>query len=208
MLSILAVMMLIATVSASAQSSNDVGIVLSSGISIPSAPDGFADERRSGFNIAVGVSIPWTDDLSFILTAEYHSFPVDGGAILNTVGFVAGDPAVHVDNGEGHAMTYGVDAKYLLISDRPLFAPYIIGGVGYFHLTSDDAEVIRVTPQSFNIATVRFGDASAACASIGAGIDVPGGVGGLFIEARYSAAMTSGGTTSFIPVRIGLRGSL
>lgn len=71
--------------------------------------------------------------------------------------------------------------------------PYIIGGVGYYHVT--------VSPTGLGSSSQnKFGF------NVGAGIDFPLGLLAARVEARYNhVSMDGGGTYSYVPITFGIR---
>jgi opacity protein-like surface antigen len=70
-----------------------------------------------------------------------------------------------------------------------IVSPYLIGGVGYYRVSSS---------ATGSVASNDFGfDA-------GAGIKIPLIVFSTFIEARYTRVSETGGSTTFVPVTVGV----
>ena len=68
-------------------------------------------------------------------------------------------------------------------------APYAIGGVGYYRVSSSATGTVASNHFGFNA---------------GAGLDVPLSGFTTFIEARYNRISESGVSTSFVPVTVGV----
>jgi opacity protein-like surface antigen len=76
------------------------------------------------------------------------------------------------------------------IKTAGMLAPYLIGGLGMYNAGSSVSGSTSETKFGFNV---------------GAGLDykLPSGIG-IFLEGRYHSVQTSGATSNFIPVRVGL----
>jgi opacity protein-like surface antigen len=70
--------------------------------------------------------------------------------------------------------------------------PYIIGGVGYYHV-KDDVDALGSFSQN------KFGY------NVGAGIDLPLGVMAARIEARYHHVSLDNGSYTYVPITFGIR---
>lgn len=76
--------------------------------------------------------------------------------------------------------------------------PYVLGGIGYYHLkVKADVPVLGTIESSES--KVGFGG--------GAGIALKVGSGNtrVFVEGKYVSVRTTGGSTNFIPIRAGIR---
>jgi hypothetical protein len=105
---------------------------------------------------------------------------------------------------------FSVDADNVDVKDRMLFGtanavytfktaatsklhPYLIGGVGVYNnkATGDDALT--------NASNTDLG------INAGAGFNIAAGGASLFVEGRFHDVFTSGGSTQFVPLTVGLR---
>jgi len=197
-----------ATMLTYAQSMNDVSLLVSSGVSIPSDPANFAEVRKPGFIVGGGISYPLFSQFLLSVEINYNSFPLNGAKLLSKEGYPDTDPTIHAEEGLQSIVTFSSDMKYLIVPGKTAVAPYVVGGIGVMNLSASDANIIQVKTSSFSLATIKYNDAFAFYSSLGAGIEVSGGEPGLFIEARYCAGFVKSSTTYFIPVRIGFRSSL
>ena len=83
---------------------------------------------------------------------------------------------------------------YALGKQADQMRPYVFGGIGIYNVKID---------------VTGFGSASTSKVGFGGGAGVAFKVGAgstrLFVEGRFTSISTSGGSTSFIPIRAGLR---
>ena len=178
-------------------------LYLGGGIAFPTGPQDFTDGWKMGYNAGGGIGFSISPAVSYILSVGYASFPFDVSGINARYGIPSG-ATVSVDGGSVSGLDVLGDFKFSLMPKG--VSLYLIAGVGYFNLSMSDATV-KVSYQGRSISTTVSSDSkSAFCASGGAGIDVPvNGKIGIFVEGRYFIAFTSGGNTSYVPVRAGVR---
>jgi hypothetical protein len=81
-------------------------------------------------------------------------------------------------------------------SEESAFRPYLIGGGGVYNLKTTGSSTPGTIIQG---GTTKFG------LDGGVGFDFKTGGLGLFVEDRYHHVFTSGGSTSFMPITIGIR---
>jgi len=86
------------------------------------------------------------------------------------------------------------DLVYAFGTAAKQMRPYVLGGLGYYNVKVDVTGV-----GSASESKVGFG--------VGAGLAFKMGVGStrLFVEGKWTTVSTSGTSTSFIPIRVGLR---
>lgn len=93
--------------------------------------------------------------------------------------------------GGGNANIFAVTGNALFnVAAGPDLAPYIIGGAGYYH-----ESVSRTLGGN---AENHFGF------NIGAGLNIPLSGFATFVEARYHRVSENGGSTSFVPISVGI----
>jgi opacity protein-like surface antigen len=147
---------------------------LYAGLAVPTGD--FKDGVNSGYTVggALDLTLPamplaWRGELS------YTNFGLKSDVADGSVSDVSG-------------RVNAVIPMHLIVA-----TPYIIGGVGYYHVTTD---VTNVGSSSDN----KFGY------NVGVGVDLPLGTLGARIEARYHhVSMDGGGAYSYIPITFGLR---
>jgi len=178
-------------------------VYLGGGIAFPTAPQAFKDDYKMGYNLGGGIGFSLSPTVSYMLTVGYASFPFDVSGINARYGIPSG-ATVSVDGGTVSGLDVLGDFKFSLMPKG--VSVYLIAGVGYFNMSMSDATV-KVSYQGHSSSTTVSSDSkSAFCASGGAGVDVPvSGKIGVFVEGRYFIAFTSGGNTSYVPVKAGVR---
>jgi len=83
----------------------------------------------------------------------------------------------------------GASANAIFGMPGVIITPYVIGGIGYYHVSSSLTGTTASNHFGFNA---------------GAGLNVPLLVFKAFVEARYNRISESGGSTSFVPVTVGV----
>ena len=144
-----------------------VGVAL--GGAIPMSD--FGKSFNSGFNLTGTVGInPVGLPVGFRVDAAYNQFGAKG--ITNVKAKIA-----------------GVSGNVLVSMAGVGIAPYAIGGVGYYRVSSSATGTVASNHFGFNA---------------GAGLDVPLSGFTTFVEARYNRISESGGSTTFVPVTVGV----
>ena len=169
-------------------------------IALPSFP--FSNNWKSGFNIGFGIGYSFSPSLSVIVDVSYNSFSLDKSQILATFN-LNGDE--YVEDSEMKAVSINGNVKYMFPQSESFFDPYVILGVGYMNVGSDDISIL--TGASSYIACT-FKSQNIINTSLGAGVDIHGGESSsVFIEAKFNLGYTESKTFfSFLPIRIGFRG--
>ena len=152
-----------------------VGVAVGAAVPVSDLGNSFS----TGFNVTgtIGINVPLLP-VGFRIDAAYNQF---GGKVR--------------PNGAGG--TSNVNAKIAGVSGNVVFgipgaviiSPYLIGGVGYYRVSSSATGSVASNNVGFNA---------------GAGVKIPLLVFATFIEARYNRVSESGGSTSFIPVTVGV----
>ena len=132
----------------------------------------FGNSFNTGFNITgmLGINVPLLP-VGFRIDAAYNQFGAKGISTVN-------------------AKIAGVSGNVLFgIPGAVIVSPYLIGGVGYYRVSSSATGSVASNDFGFNV---------------GAGVKVPLLVFSTFIEARYTRVSETGGSTSFVPVTVGV----
>ena len=146
-----------------------VGVAL--GGAIPMSD--FGKSFNSGFNLTGTVGInPVGLPVGFRVDAAYNQFGAKG--ITNVKAKIA-----------------GVSGNVLVSMAGVGIAPYAIGGVGYYRVSSSATGTGSAASNHFGF-------------NAGAGLDISLSGFTTFIEARYNRISESGGSTSFVPVTVGV----
>ena len=132
----------------------------------------FGNSFNTGFNVTgmIGINVPLLP-VGFRIDAAYNQFGSKGTSNAN-------------------AKIAGVSGNVLFgIPGAVIVSPYLIGGVGYYRVSSSATGSVASNDFGFNA---------------GAGIKIPLIVFSTFIEARYTRVSETGGSTSFVPVTVGV----
>ncbi len=178
-------------------------LYLGGGVAFPVGPSTFKDIWKMGYNGTGGIGFTFAPGLSVIFTASYSSFPIDQSGIITKAGIPAG-VSVSVDGGTITALDFAGNIKYSFMPKGTSL--YVVASAGYFSMSASDITIKVSSGGSSQNFTEKPDAESAFSTSIGAGVDFPVGAKlGIFVEGRYFIAFTSGGNTSYVPVRAGVR---
>jgi hypothetical protein len=97
--------------------------------------------------------------------------------------------AVHLAHNERERKIAGVSGNVVLSMAGAEMTPFLIGGVGYYRVASSATGSVASNHFGFNA---------------GAGLRIPLSGFATFIEARYNRIPENGGSTSFVPVAVGV----
>ena len=131
----------------------------------------FGNSFSTGFNVTGTVGInPPALPVGFRIDAAYNQFGAKGASNVN-------------------AKIAGVSGNVVLSMAGVGMTPYVIGGVGVYHVSSSVTGTVASNHFGFNA---------------GAGLQIPLTGFTTFIEARYNRFSENGGSTSFVPVTVGV----
>jgi opacity protein-like surface antigen len=178
--------------------------------------------------VQIGVALGGAFPLSDFGKSFNTGYNFTGTIGLNPVGMPVGfriDAAYNQFSAKGTTTT---NAKIASVSGNVVYSmpgveitPYLIGGVGYYHVSATVAASSAVAMNvgfdmsgGLNIPSPRFATAAttstASAASNHVGFNAGGGLKipltgfTAFIEARYNRISENGGSTSFVPVTVGV----
>ena len=147
-----------------------VQIGVAAGAAVPVSDLG--NSFSTGFNVTgtIAINVPLLP-VGFRIDAAYNQFGAKGTSNVN-------------------AKIAGVTGNVLFsIPGAVIISPYLIGGVGYYRVSSSVTGSVASNNFGFNA---------------GAGVKIPLLVFAAFVEARYNRVSENGGSTSFIPVTVGV----
>ena len=174
-------------------------LFLSGGISIPSSPKAFSDYWNLGIGFGGGIDYALSSNLSITASVEYNNFSFNESGFLNDYGVsVSG---ISITGGSAHIFTAQGGIKVMLVNTPNVIAPYLIGTIGFFNLSSSDIEI------SYQGSSIKFSSESESAFSFntGIGVKIPASENmDVFVEGRYAIGFTSNESTSYIPIRLGL----
>ncbi|HXF99938.1 MAG TPA: outer membrane beta-barrel protein [Bacteroidota bacterium] len=158
-----------------------------------------------GFGYGGGVHIDFNLPvlLSFRLQGDYVRFSADQSKYQQLLASLVGGTVASDFSIEGGAISVwsvyaNVKSSFLPL---PLISPYITGGAGIANLSSADATV-KYQGQPLGGVPGVSGE-SKFSANLGAGVDLKIGIE-LYLEARYTWIFTSGETSTYVPISIGI----
>jgi hypothetical protein len=177
---------------------NNIELYIGGGISAPSKPQLFSENWSSGYGYGGGIGINILHDIHLMVMVDYSKFEFDADTFLKNQGY---NPAVFsFEGGSSKIFSTNVYIKTHFYQMRKPVTPYIIGGLGYFKLTTNPAKVSK----GVNSITVIGDSESAFNFQVGLGFDIPyDDMFSFFIEGKYGVGLTKGDKTTFIPVRAG-----
>ena len=132
----------------------------------------FGKSFNTGFNVTgmMGINVPLLP-VGFRIEAAYNQFGAKGTSNVN-------------------AKIAGVSGNVVFsIPGAVIVSPYLIGGLGYYRVSSSATGSVASNNFGFNA---------------GAGIKIPLVVFATFVEARYTRVSENEGSTSFVPVTVGV----
>ena len=193
--------------SAPAQKINELNFLFSGGYSMPRHND-FTKIMRGGLAIGAGLSYRLSSNIFILTNVDVNSFTVNMAGRRHEDGI---SRLFDVDAGPANIMSVTGNMKYLLLhsnyTDRDPFAIYVVGGIGVSQVSIPRITETMITNSTIVSETMMPTDDTAFNASIGWGIEFPGGgLPGVFVEARYAVGFTKGQNTYYIPLRMGFRG--
>jgi opacity protein-like surface antigen len=142
--------------------------------------------------------------LSFRLQGDYVHFSADQGKYQSLLASLVGGAATGftIEGGGISILSANANVKSSFLP-LPIISPYITGGIGFANLSASDATV-KNQGQPVPGGTIPGvkGETNFS-ANVGAGVDLKLGID-LYIEARYTWIFSSGETSTYIPVSIGI----
>ena len=199
-----------------AQTVNKYDIYLSGGAGIPLSPKNFSDNWNLGYNIGGGWGMNLTPDLSVILSVDYNSFAANMSKLFPTDSVNKYALLITKSNSNASSLHYdltgysinifsvSLNAKYQLMTGPVI--PYLVIGGG----------ISNMSYSNIQINAYYFGEEQSVTTSSGKPVQnsafISGGAGiefqlsetvNLFLEGKYCMGFTSGGSTSYVPVKGG-----
>ena len=145
-----------------------VGVAAGAAIPVSDLGNNF----NTGFNVTgtIGINVPLLP-IGFRIDAAYNQFSAKGASNVS-------------------AKIAGVSGNAVFsVPGAVIVSPYLIGGVGYYRVSSSATGSVASNNFGFNA---------------GAGVKIPLLVFSTFAEARYNRISENGGSTSFVPVTVGV----
>jgi outer membrane autotransporter protein len=165
-----------------------------------SGPDNFTDRYSSvGWGGGAGLGAILSDAVMVIVMLNYTYVGVDEDGFRKVEG-LPGDASF--DGGAVNIIYTSFGARYNLLKNPPAHSkPYVVGGVGWYYVKSDD---LTLDSSLFAPLTFLGRSENAFGLNVGAGSDFPiSDTVNAFVEVQYQVGFTSDGATATIPVRGG-----
>jgi hypothetical protein len=133
----LAILLFAAT--ALTQDEKKVTLSLGGGISFPSQPSLFSNYWKMGFNFGAGIGYPLSPSVSLVSLFDYNTFAFDEEGFLTDNGF--GGYGISVSGGTATIISLLGNIKASLAQAPGSAAPYLLGGLGLFRISTSDVTV-------------------------------------------------------------------
>jgi opacity protein-like surface antigen len=145
----------------------------------------FGDNVDLGYH--VGALVQWKGPelpIGIRVDGVYHRFSVNDQGLTDSG---LNDASISITAG-----TVNGGWMFPTESSAPM-SPYLIGGVGFYHISAScsDCEGVTATSNNFGL-------------NGGAGLQFPLSGFSAFVEARYHHIFTDGGSSSMIPISVGI----
>jgi len=147
-----------------------VQIGVAAGAAVPVSD--LSNSFSTGFNVTgtIAINVPLLP-IGFRIDAAYNQFGAKGASNVNAkIASVTGN------------VVFGIPGAIIV-------SPYLIGGVGYYRVSSSVTGSVASNNFGFNA---------------GAGVKLPLLVFSAFAEARYNRVSENGGSTTFVPITVGV----
>jgi opacity protein-like surface antigen len=142
---------------------------------------------------------------AFRLQGDYVSFSADQTKYRQLLASLVGGTAANdytIDGGTVTILSANANVKSSFLP-LPLISPYFTGGIGLANMSAGDATV-KYQGQPLQGGTIPGvkGETNFS-ANVGAGVDLTLGIE-IYLEARYTWIFSSGETSTYIPVSLGI----
>ncbi|MFH1372260.1 MAG: hypothetical protein ABII79_00470 [bacterium] len=164
-------------------------VYIGAGASIPVSPDEFQDFWSVGFHGTIGVGLKVTRTLYIVGKTEYHSMPFSWG----TFGVTG------VSGAALRAFMVGGDARFVFGSSSASANGVFFAGLGVANLSFSDISAPGIhIPLGFEETKLYI--------NLGGGVEIKtGSTMKVFIQGTVVSVATSGESTGFMPLTVGLR---
>ncbi len=161
-------------------------------LSVPSSPSTFSDSWKTGYHGFVGVGFDVAPKVKVVAKIERHNFGSDFGL-------------ADINGGNYKVWMFGPEAHLSLGAPMVPIKPFLSGGIGMASVTFDDFTGTDPLVAAMNTAN-NGASSTNFYYSIGGGLEFSvGPAASLFVQARYASISGDGGSTSFLPISVGLK---
>ena len=161
-------------------------------LSLPSSPSGFSDGWKTGYHGFVGVGFSVAPKMKIVGKVEYHNFASNFGL-------------TNLDGGNMKVLMFGPEAQLSLGAPMVPIKPFLSAGVGMASVSFADFTGTDPLVAALNTAN-SGGSNTNFFYSIGGGLEFSiGPTAAFFVQARYATITGGGGSTSYLPISVGLK---
>jgi opacity protein-like surface antigen len=190
---VLSILMVFALSASAQMPSKPFNLYAGGGLSLPMSPDGFKDGYKTGFHGYIGCGFNVMPTLQLMGKLEYHTLSADWAGYTLALGVDE-----EADGGTYTPLMFGVDGRWSFGVPAMPARPYVLGGLGFAHLSISDIE--------YEGGSMSFDSETKFYFNIGGGVDfkiTP--VSSLFVQARWINIATEGDATAMIPITVGMK---
>jgi len=195
-LTLLVAVFLVFAVSSHAESMWKPVVYLGAGASLPTGQ--FKNDFKTGYNIGGAAGVEYNSMFELLGELNFSRFPLDQGK------FLASEPSgTSVSGGASKVLNVSGAAKYFIpLGGAEKVRPYILGRLGFAHLTESDLTLAQGPLSS----TTSFAGRTKFTYGLGAGtlVDLNPNLS-LWIEGRFTGINTPIHNTDFVPILAGFR---
>ena len=167
-------------------------------ISLPNAPESFADTYKTGFHAWAGVGFNAAPSFQIIGKMEYQTFGLDESLFSLAQGVSS------VSGGTWKMLMFGADGRYSLGLPAAPIKPFFLGGVGLARIDVSDFQTSD--PLVTSLLNAANDPVTKMYWNIGGGVELKAGPAwSLFGQIRYVSVQTEGDASAFIPISVGLK---
>jgi opacity protein-like surface antigen len=162
-------------------------------VSVPSSPDPFKDDYKTGYHGLAGLGFKAAPSLQFIGKLEYHTFSSAASGVLG------------VTDGARSVIMYGADARFAPSIPAMPVKPFGFVGIGYANVKQEPFSGASILASALNV-DIPSESQTKFYFNVGAGMELLSTPAFSFwLQARYVSVATEGEATQFIPISVGLR---
>lgn len=180
------------------------------GVGMPMSPDFFKDTFKMGFGFGGGVGFQVHPMFEVMGRAYYNMYSLD----KDEYAIFLGDPDAELDGGSLNMIEIMAEVKFLIPiapeGEEAPFQPYLLGNVGFVNSKVSDLDVSYTDPIEGDIeGTITSEGSTDIGFGFGAGfVYQVSPKAGIFVEGKYMSISTEDESTSYLPIRAGLKYNL